>query len=82
MPFDSRRLPVPENSTPPCVFSSVLSTDIVKPVCIDYGYFFTMNKSSAAENSAIQLLKCLKVTACQKLLMWLRMVVVVGLQLG
>lgn len=35
MPTDTRRLPVPENSTPPCVFSSVLSTDIVKPVLTD-----------------------------------------------
>lgn len=32
MPTDSRRLPVPENSTPLCVFSNVLSTDILTDV--------------------------------------------------
>jgi len=36
MPIDSRRLPVPENSTPPCVLSNVSSPDIVKPVFVDY----------------------------------------------
>jgi len=54
MPTDTRRLPVPENSKPPCVFLSVTATAIVKPFYIVF-LLFLWNELTTAVTDAVSL---------------------------